>query len=150
MNAHDSAITALHGLLSPDVAKLDRDREAWDAARDAVAAAESETVRDCSAPPAVVLGDGGSEAGHARKTLCQRVEILRSLYRAGDCAAKPERLALASEAEFDALCDMFAEHGEMVDALEGLIADKYLADPINDDRMAGARAAIAKAKGGAL
>lgn len=37
---------------------------------------------------------------------------------------------------------------EMLAALEGLLADKYLADPINADRMGKARAAVAKVKGG--
>ena len=36
---------------------------------------------------------------------------------------------------------------DMLAALEGLLSDNYLADPINADRMAEARAAIAKAKG---
>ena len=36
---------------------------------------------------------------------------------------------------------------ELLAALEELCADKYLADPINADRMRNARAAIAKAKG---
>lgn len=36
---------------------------------------------------------------------------------------------------------------EMLAALRELLADKYLADPINGDRMARARAAIAKAEG---
>lgn len=34
---------------------------------------------------------------------------------------------------------------ELLAALQDLVADKYLADPINADRMAAARAAIAKA-----
>ncbi len=34
---------------------------------------------------------------------------------------------------------------DMLEALENLLGDKYLADPINADRMAEARAAIAKA-----
>lgn len=38
---------------------------------------------------------------------------------------------------------------DLLAALEELLADKYLSDPINADRMANARAAIAKAKGGA-
>ncbi len=37
---------------------------------------------------------------------------------------------------------------DLVRALEGLLADKYLSDPINADRMAPAINAIAKAKGG--
>jgi hypothetical protein len=37
---------------------------------------------------------------------------------------------------------------DMLAALEELCADKYLADPINADRMANALAAIAKVKGG--
>lgn len=38
-------------------------------------------------------------------------------------------------------------NAELLEALQELLADKYLADPINADRMAKARAAIAKAKG---
>ena len=45
---------------------------------------------------------------------------------------------------------LIAAAPEMMAALEALCADKYLADPINADRMRAARAAIAKAKGGAL
>jgi hypothetical protein len=37
----------------------------------------------------------------------------------------------------------------MLAALKELLADKYLADPINADRMARTRAAIAKAERGA-
>ena len=36
---------------------------------------------------------------------------------------------------------------DLLAALEELLADKYLSDPINADRMANARAAILKAKG---
>lgn len=36
---------------------------------------------------------------------------------------------------------------EMLGTLRELVADKYLSDPINADRMARARAAIAKAEG---
>jgi len=43
---------------------------------------------------------------------------------------------------------LIAAAPEMLAALEELCADKYLADPINADRMANARAAISKAKGG--
>lgn len=37
-------------------------------------------------------------------------------------------------------------HDDLVAALDGLLADKYLSDPINNDRMAQARAALTKAK----
>lgn len=43
---------------------------------------------------------------------------------------------------------LIAAAPEMLAALEGLLADKYLADPINADRMGKARAAVAKVKGG--
>lgn len=36
---------------------------------------------------------------------------------------------------------------ELIAALEGLLRDKYLADPINNDRMANARATLARVKG---
>lgn len=36
---------------------------------------------------------------------------------------------------------------DLLAALEGLLSDNYLADPINADRMAEARAAVAKATG---
>jgi len=41
---------------------------------------------------------------------------------------------------------LIAAAPDLLAALEELCADKYLADPINADRMANARAAIAKAK----
>lgn len=43
--------------------------------------------------------------------------------------------------------ELLAERDDLLAALEELCADKYLADPINADRMKNARAAIAKAKG---
>ena len=45
----------------------------------------------------------------------------------------------------DADACLIAAAPELLAALEGLLADKYLSDPINADRMATARAAIAKA-----
>ena len=43
---------------------------------------------------------------------------------------------------------LIAAAPEMLAALEELCADKYLADPINADRMANAKAVLAKVKGG--
>ena len=42
---------------------------------------------------------------------------------------------------------LFAAAPDLLAALENLLGDKYLADPINADRMAEVRAAIAKATG---
>jgi hypothetical protein len=42
---------------------------------------------------------------------------------------------------------LIAAAPDLLAALEDLLGDKYLADPINADRMAEARAAIAKATG---
>lgn len=50
-----------------------------------------------------------------------------------------------SEAEQEANCNLIAAAPELLAALQALLADKYLADPINADRMAQARAAIARA-----
>ncbi len=44
---------------------------------------------------------------------------------------------------------LFAAAPELLQALKELCADKYLADPINADRMKNARAAISKAEGNA-
>ena len=52
------------------------------------------------------------------------------------------------KAEAEANARLIAAAPEMLAALEELLADKYLADPINADRMEKARAAVAKAKGG--
>jgi len=54
------------------------------------------------------------------------------------------------DAENEAMANarLIAAAPEMLAALEELCADKYLADPINADRMANAIAVIAKAKGG--
>ena len=43
--------------------------------------------------------------------------------------------------------NLIAAAPELLAALQELLADKYLADPINADRMAKARAAISKATG---
>ena len=53
-----------------------------------------------------------------------------------------------NQAEAEANARLIAAAPEMLAALEELCADKYLADPINADRMANALAAISKAKGG--
>lgn len=42
---------------------------------------------------------------------------------------------------------LIATAPDLLAALEGLLSDNYLADPINADRMAEARAAVAKATG---
>ena len=42
---------------------------------------------------------------------------------------------------------LIAAAPELLAALQELLTDKYLSDPINKDRMAKARAAIAKATG---
>jgi hypothetical protein len=53
-----------------------------------------------------------------------------------------------NESEDEANARLIAAAPEMLAALEELCADKYLADPINADRMANALAVIAKVKGG--
>ena len=62
-----------------------------------------------------------------------------------------ERIAeVFGENNVDALNNacLIAAAPEMLAAVEELLADKYLADPINADRMEKARAAVAKVKGG--
>ena len=53
-----------------------------------------------------------------------------------------------NQAGAEANARLIAAAPEMLAALEELCADKYLADPINSDRMEKAKAAIAKVKGG--
>jgi hypothetical protein len=53
-----------------------------------------------------------------------------------------------NQAEAEANARLIAGAPAMLAALEELCADKYLADPINADRMGKAKAAIAKVKGG--
>jgi len=60
-----------------------------------------------------------------------------------DCAA-----GISVRSEVEANARLIAAAPELLAALEALCEDKYLADPINADRMRAARAAIAKAKGG--
>jgi len=63
--------------------------------------------------------------------------------QAGDVNGKPADVTekhLADARLISAAPDMLA-------ALEALLSDKYLSDPINADRMAASRAAIAKATG---
>lgn len=50
----------------------------------------------------------------------------------------------------DADARLIAAAPDMLEALRELLADRYLSDPVNHDRMASARAAIAKATGGVL
>jgi len=47
----------------------------------------------------------------------------------------------------DVTPDMIAAAPDLLTALRGLLADGYLADPLNADRMAAARAAVALADG---
>jgi hypothetical protein len=53
-----------------------------------------------------------------------------------------------NEVEDEANARLIAAAPEMLAALEELCADKYLADPINADRMGKAKEVIAKVKGG--
>ena len=52
------------------------------------------------------------------------------------------------DTEIYANARLIAAAPELLAALTELLADRYLADPINADRMKNARAAVAKAKGG--
>lgn len=52
-----------------------------------------------------------------------------------------------SERQRDADARLIAAAPDLLAALDELLADKYLSDPINADRMAAARAAIRKARG---
>jgi len=56
-------------------------------------------------------------------------------------------LAYAFSLSDEANARLIAAAPELLAALEALCEDKYLADPINADRMRAARAAIAKARG---
>ena len=64
-------------------------------------------------------------------------------------ALHPYGRADKARAEIEANARLIAAAPELLAALEALCEDKYLADPINADRMRNAREAIAKATGGA-
>ena len=51
------------------------------------------------------------------------------------------------DAEVEANCNLVVAAPDLLAALKGLLADPYLSDPINNDRMAPARAAVAAATG---
>ena len=71
-------------------------------------------------------------------------ELIGRVYAGTESAALLSKAISASTADNNAR--LIAAAPEMLAALELLLADPYLADPMNTDRMAGARAAIAKAK----
>ncbi len=52
-----------------------------------------------------------------------------------------------SDEEHEANTRLIAAAPDLLAALEGLLRDNYLADPINNERMREARAAITKARG---
>lgn len=66
----------------------------------------------------------------ARKLLVSRIGAMRGLYL--DSPEKPGALALASEREFDALCDIFAEHAAMLATLVEI--ECYLASAVEPSR----------------
>ena len=59
------------------------------------------------------------------------------------------KLADEHGGEYSANARLISAAPELLAALKELCADKYLADPINADRMKNARAAISKAEGNA-
>jgi hypothetical protein len=67
--------------------------------------------------------------------------------RRGCAVAKVQEMPGQDCGEVEANASLLSAAPDMLAALEELLADKYLSDPINADRMAKARAAIAKAKG---
>ena len=71
----------------------------------------------------------------------------RGVYRI-EVRTTPER-SYAFSLSDEANARLIASAPELLAALEALCEDKYLADPINADRMRNAREAIAKATGGA-
>lgn len=54
---------------------------------------------------------------------------------------------LGDAAEDSANARLISAAPDLLAALQGLLSDKYLSDPINNDRMAAARAAVSKATG---
>jgi hypothetical protein len=65
----------------------------------------------------------------------------------GQCVAVRASKSNLEPTEKDAALRLMAAAPDLFAALQELLADKYLSDPINRDRMANARAAIAKATG---
>jgi hypothetical protein len=78
----------------------------------------------------------------------QEISISRSYESGGASVAVVESSRDHSRLLADAR--LIAAAPDLLEALEELLADRYLADPINADRMKKARAAIAKATGTAL
>jgi hypothetical protein len=65
----------------------------------------------------------------------------------GQCVAVRASKSNLEPTEKDAALRLMAAAPDLLAALQELLADKYLSDPINRDRMANARAAIARATG---
>lgn len=94
-----------------------------------------------------MVGDGAICGGEYGGTMvCEHPR--RGWERLDAASAGAGRVLAKMIPESDANARLISAAPDMLEALRELLADRYLSDPVNADRMAKARAAVRKATGG--